>query len=49
MEVALLSLKAAALSDVSSCFTRPMVGVMGRDLTGTCLVSADTILVSAFT
>ena len=30
-----------------SCFTLPRVGVMGRLLTGTCLVSAVTTRVSA--
>ena len=38
-----------ALASPSSCFTRPMVGVMGRDLTGTGRVSAVTTRVSAFT
>lgn len=42
-----LSLK--PLSPESSCLTLPMVGVMGRDFTGTGLVSAVTVRVSALT
>ena len=38
-----------ALASPSSCFTLPMVGVMGSDLTGTGRVSAVTTRVSAFT
>ena len=37
------------LSAVNSCLTLPIVGVIGKDLIGTGLVSAVTVLVSAFT
>lgn len=44
-----VALNLKPLSPVSSCLTLPMVGVIGRDFTGTGRVSAVTIRVSALT
>ena len=44
-----VALNLKPLSPVSSCLTLPIVGVIGRDFTGTGRVSAVTIRVSALT